>query len=236
MIRFFILIGLSILSLPLSAQVLLDAPDFKPEVGDTYVLHTIEYVDPGKSIIWDLSEVKIISSNAVEVIAPSESPFAADFADSELCYDLGNGEYMFYNLKDNAYENTGGIANGSLIRHTDPRRLLSFPLEIGDGSKDTYESTFTVEGIRFERTGTMDIRIMDEGTAIFPFGIMDDVIKIRVQEDIEDRYTVMGEESMIKSSVGFPERPEATPACVIAAASATSSAASTTLSRPSATS
>lgn len=178
----------------------MSAGDFNPVIGDRFVLHTIDYINPGKEVIWDLSEVTIRSSNAVDIINPADSPFGNHFTDSDLCYDLGNGEYLYYAKNSNAYSALGGFSQGEILRNVNPKDLIRFPFKEGMSFKDEYSSTFKLKGVEFRREAEIECRIMGEGTAIFPFGIMDDVIKVRVTENIEDHYKVLGEQPAVLRS------------------------------------
>ncbi len=161
-----------------------------------YVLHTIDYLDPGADgieVIWDMSNVEITSSNAIRVITPDESPYRSSFPNSNICYDFGGGNYLFSTKGEAFYSRDGGVANGVAIPQEDPQQTLRFPLSYGASYKDDFSSEFTIEKLQLNRAGSISAEVVAEGTLIMPYGVIEDVLKLRITEEFTDSYLILGD-------------------------------------------
>jgi len=181
--------------LGLSGQIWLDSDGFKPEVDQQFILHTFSpesnFLDTD-SELWDARSIVIKRSQAVRIIAPSESLYEKEFQESSLCYNLGGGNLLYAGCTEYGYYKYGGKAGETILAFSDPELYFPFPMEKGKQWSDDFQSLFKIGAIEFKRNGQIIGQAISTGTLIMPYGVMTGVIKVKITESLRDSYEVMG--------------------------------------------
>lgn len=178
-----------------STQLWVDSEGYIPTIGDQYILHTTSFpenLELNGTSIWNLSALQIKRSQSVNILDPALNPFGKEFEGSTLCYALGSGNYLFASLEEDGYFKYGGVAGEIGVIMSDPEKFLAFPLKLDRTWSDTFTSNFNASGIDFAREGKVSGKVLSEGTLIMPYGVIPDVLKVSISEDLVDRYDILG--------------------------------------------
>ncbi|MBK5721873.1 BACON domain-containing protein [Dysgonomonas sp. Marseille-P4677] len=173
--------------------------------GDKLIGRQIEHVDPGskgENIVWNFSNLKV--TNSAYTVEYSDPPFetgtneyilgrtrfklASTEPNSLVVRTEHNTMYSFH-TKDNqilAY----GHENPSVILEYNPRMIFGkFPTYYGDSYKYDYKSKGLYSGsVGIATKGYMEMEADAYGSVIFPTGKIDNVIRIRYTQLIQDDY------------------------------------------------
>ena len=170
--RTFLLLSLSALMLPLSAQITIateDAPEFG-EVFANAIDTTIGMVDIGtvsaEAQVWSFLDFDADETFTNTVVMPSETTAADLFEDATFAFEGSNGLYSFAKVTADALLAAGGSApgpNGAIYTAAfDPeQQLLALPSTYGTTFDDTFGYELAIDGSDF---GADSVRISGGGT------------------------------------------------------------------------
>ncbi|MDA0714181.1 MAG: hypothetical protein O2867_05290 [Bacteroidetes bacterium] len=202
-----ILFLFALLSLCGRTQVVITSSDLPTPEGSNYVLNS---VIPAPDValpfgtIWDFSGLVISKNQGVTVMTTEESPLREHFSESTLCYSLGGGNYLFAKKTEKSFLKYGGVAKTTELFMNDPEEYLRFPLKKGQEWMDSLQSTFSSQGIRFERSGRLKGKVIGEATLLMPYGSVQNVLRISLEETLSDAYEVMGA-AMVQTTTNLIE-------------------------------
>lgn len=170
------------------SQVVLQASDINPIIGESFDYNRTDWIDPGlggSNVTWDLSAMNTTLSSTLDIIAPSASFPAANAGHSEatggIYYQENNASGQFAHGVD---------ANGTLITFQNAMQIMAFPLNSSTLVNDTHSGTFTSGAYAFVRSGTTTIEVDGYGTLITPDGTFTDVIRVRLDQVYTDVYSM----------------------------------------------
>lgn len=177
----FSLVGLGAL-----AQPTFQTSDFYPSIGETFTVHTSDYVSPGPSgsnVTWDLSAMTNNSSTVVNVLAPDPSyPTTTHHIEyvgqSDIHAELTSTEYLV----------VVEVSSTSSIVYSNPHKMYQFPMTMGDNFSDNFVGIVTQGTASLNRTGTVDVEVDGYGTLITPAGTYTNVLRIHNVKAIDDEY------------------------------------------------
>jgi len=182
---------MSIMSISLTslAQPTIQASELNPVAGETFESKICDWVPEGNwgnNVTWDLSGLVETPTTNDLIISGANTGFAG--TNTTLADQAGNAYYQ-----DNS--STGQFVHGFLggtvlITYSDPMQIMSFPLDNAVYDSDTHAATFVSGGYPFTRTGTTLVFADSWGTLITPEGTFTDVIRVRLDQDYTDVYSL----------------------------------------------
>lgn len=171
-----------------------------PKLGAEYILHQTSYFPPdsrGDSCVWDYSELQILGSNSVRLMAASESPYKDEFSKAKLCYSYGNGDYLYASQTDSSYARHGGVIDGQVLALNDPAELLHFPLKLGERHHDQFSAKYKIGDIPFLRVGDISSEVIGAGILISEGDVLHQVKLVECKEYYTDVFELSGEATVI---------------------------------------
>jgi hypothetical protein len=176
----------------LHAQVV-TAANF-PVIGTEYTLNITPYVDPGaagEDQTWDFSGLTVSFSFPFEVKDPAQVPFGNLFPEANLAI-VQDVTADFYKVTANTFSAAGFANSISQVPYTDLKDELRVPLGFGDSYTDTYSWVYDDFGTLTYRSGTMTVTGDAAGDLIMPYGTVENVIRIKIEETNQDSLNVGG--------------------------------------------
>lgn len=178
------------MSFAINAQVTITGSDINPTVSDefTFVNGSFQSEGPsGGNQTWDFSSVT--GSNTF-----NNSYGSSSFPNANLVEYNDGGTEIHYNVNNSTREIHRMVAGGVTIDYSNPMTVFELPLSMGTSGNDNFESSF-FSGVQFERTGTTDWEVDGWGTLITPAGTFNDVIRVKMNQEILDDGGAMQVES-----------------------------------------
>ncbi|HHZ64971.1 MAG TPA: hypothetical protein EYN51_05655, partial [Flavobacteriales bacterium] len=138
----------SLLSISTFAQITVLSTDM-PVIGDTITRNvdtlTTETEGPGgANQVWDFTGAAAHEVNATRVILPSTTPYAADYASSNMAMTNDNVAFIYFDAQTSYFNTTGAagdlLNNGVIIKANFSPDLTvnQFPTDYGNNFIDTY--------------------------------------------------------------------------------------------------
>lgn len=166
------------------AQPTLTVSGNSPMPGVDFTVHYDTWQSEGNggaNQTWDYSGLTSDSTKTISYVDPMSTPSGASFPNAEVCQVDYSG-YIYYDYDNNNWDYIGAEAAGTVISSTDPATFLELPLTYGDSWSDTRASTMQFG----TRAGTISGNADGYGTLILPWGTINDVLRIHVEEDYTD--------------------------------------------------
>jgi len=170
-------------------------------VGNDFSYTMTNYVSPGTSgasQTWDFTNLSTSNTGLVQYLSPSSRPAASSFPGATVVLrDVQSQAEMFYKISSTAQQGLGVVAGGVVITYSDPIDYLHFPFTYNDSYTDNFDGNFVSQGIQFYRSGSVNVSADAYGTLILPYGTINDVIRVKVEETYSDEYTYLGSTDFI---------------------------------------
>ena len=168
----------------------LTSADVVPAVGTTLTQHYCQFIYPnggGVGTTEDYSGLITDSTETVNYVSPGSTPNGAQFPDADLAWADGNGNYTYYNVSSDVFEDIGWDLNGAVTIASDPEKWAVFPMGYGTTWTDTHALSFTSGGITPSRSGT----VFGQGdanntTLLMPYGQVTDVKRVFMYDSYTD--------------------------------------------------
>ena len=175
-------------STSLFAQVTLNN-NVIPQENELWGYHDVPYVNAGPSVMgskWDYSNLP------PGVLVPynwsnrSLAPRAGAFPDDALVLEVPGDPIAFYQAGDTAFYWLGTYSDNALVRFDPPLVLLDLPCSINSQWADTVVAAVTGAGRIEIRKTILKANVDGWGSLIMPYGVVDDVIRIRYDLKLTD--------------------------------------------------
>lgn len=166
----------SLAGLSVFAQPTIQASGFYPTIGESFDLHTSDYVAPGpngSNVTWDLSGLSPNTDQTVNVLTPNPS----------ISGTTHNIEYVgqsniYCNLSTNDYLIHAESTAQGLIEYSDYKKLYQFPMTMGTSFSDNFVSSIVIQGDVASMTGSVNAQVDGYGTLITPTGTFTNVLRV----------------------------------------------------------
>lgn len=198
----------SLLSISTFAQITV-LSTYMPVIGDTITRNvdtlTTETEGPGgANQVWDFTGAAAHEVNATRVILPSTTPYAADYASSNMAMTNDNISFVYFDAQSSNFITTGAagdlLNNGVIIKaiFNPDLTLNQFPTDYGNNFMDTYEFDVITDGsifspllseIRIKHTATVYDSTDSWGTVITDIGSYNTLRVKRVEHSIDSIWT-----------------------------------------------
>jgi hypothetical protein len=160
-----------------------------PVIGTQYTLHYDgEYVDPGNAgamQTWDLTGLSTDSIDVLELVAPSSTTNGDQFPDATVA-ELSSPVTTYYQVTPEGISFAGSDDGSSLIVNAPLPKYLAFPCTMGSSWSAPHAAEFTYDDNVVFRSGTVSGVVDGYGTAIMPWGTVQNVLRIHLQNVMQD--------------------------------------------------
>lgn len=181
-----ILVGLPFVATSQPFEVL----DISPVPGDHFIQHYAQYISPnsgGQNTTEDFSGLFSDSSAVVSYVASNTTPSASSFLLSDVASAPGDGNYTYYHVTADAFEDLGWDLNGNIAVAGDPEKWAVFPLGYGTTWTDDHAINFSAGGFNIARSGQVFGQCDANGTTlIMPYGTVTDVKRVYMHDTYTD--------------------------------------------------
>lgn len=164
--------------------------DISPVPGDHFIQHYAQYIAPnggGQNTTEDFSGLVSDSSAMAPYVASNSTPAASSFLLSDVAWDNGGGNYTYYHVTADAFEDLGWDLNGNIAVASDPEKWAVFPLGYGTTWTDDHAITFSAGGFNVARSGQVFGQCDANGTTlIMPYGTVTDVKRVYMHDTYTD--------------------------------------------------
>lgn len=188
--------------LALSAQITIDDSDIPPfgailSFGEDTLVDGLSPGPAGAGQSWDFSALQTHITFQNSVLAPEETPYAADFSDATFALLGTDGFYTYTQATEDAFVVLGGSAplpgGGSAVaRFEMPEQLLTVPATFGSAFSNEFRvdvaldgSAFGVDSVRLVRAGSKSAEVDAWGSLSVPSGTYE-TLRQRVESSMVD--------------------------------------------------
>jgi hypothetical protein len=169
----------------------LDDGNTSPLIGWSFTYEQGAFLEQGPGgadQVWDLSTLGTTATLPVGYVSTASTGFAASFPDANVALSNGNGNFEFLRTSPTGLERMGlrYNAQNSTIAYDDPELMLTYPCSFSTTWTDDLSSNFSSSGQPTVRTGSITGVADGFGTVVMPYGTIDNVLRVRLEEDIND--------------------------------------------------
>lgn len=183
------LIAASAFAMNAHAQPTLTFASNAPVVGTQYTLHYDgEYVSPGNAgamQTWDLTGLATDSIDVLEMVAPSSTTNGDQFPNATVA-ELSSPVTTYYQVTPEGISFAGSDDGTSLIVNAPMPKYVAFPCTMGSTWSTPHAAEFTYDDNEVFRSGTVSGHADGYGTVIMPWGTVDNVLRIHLQNVMQD--------------------------------------------------
>lgn len=133
----------------------------------------------GVNQTWDLSSISLQPVGSLDFSNAALTPYAntypsANWVWAQTVTGMGT-DYMYLTIDINVLEVVATGVPSDVNDYINPKRILSFPMDLGQSQTDSYEDS--------DGPGTVTWTYSGHGTAITPVGVFGNVAKVASTED-----------------------------------------------------
>ncbi|MEO8067102.1 MAG: T9SS type A sorting domain-containing protein [Flavobacteriales bacterium] len=171
------------------AQITLQNPEHVASPGQSFAVNAGPFVTPGPggaNQVWDFSSMGATGTGTMSFVDPASTPSGADFTASTVALFDGDQTYAYFQATGSEYLVTGNDDGNISFPLTDPSKFWPFPCAYQDTWTDILGGSIVVQGQTVTRAGSVSGIADGYGTLVLPFGTVDDVLRVVVDEDYQD--------------------------------------------------
>jgi hypothetical protein len=193
-------------SMGVNAQVILTKSSW-PSVGKVKTANFYEPVSEGSSgnnVTWDFSDIvkRNIPVSQSEYVNSSSTPFASEFANSNQAWG-SQGSFQYYLVDNNGVSIVGqGVSSQgatSVAKYDNYQKIISFPFSYQSSLDDNFSGTLVNtsggQSAPYVRKGNTKTMADGQGTIILPGGKSYPALRIKAEQQIEDKFEFLSEEA-----------------------------------------
>lgn len=160
-----------------------------PVIGTQYTLHYDgEYVSPGNAgamQTWDLTGLSTDSIDVLEMVAPSSTTNGDQFPGATMA-ELSSPVTTYYQVTPEGIHFAGSDDGTSIIVNAPMPRYVAFPCTMGSMWITPHAAEFSYDEYEVLRSGTVSGHADGYGTVIMPWGTVENVLRIHLQNVMQD--------------------------------------------------
>lgn len=163
------------------AQAILNFENTVPELSSDCTYHQFSGFSPGESGInatWDMSTFMPSESVVINYLPLASTPLSEVFGEATFASEI-LGNYEYFKADENVYSKIGAFTQNLLVDYNDPQDILRFPFTYEDEFSDSFEGSYSYQGLDITIKGTIDAHADAYGTLILPYGQVEDVIRVK---------------------------------------------------------
>lgn len=154
----------------------------------------------GANQTWDFSGIQSTGSGTSEVVSVASTPYGSSYPTANVCIKTGN--LYAYSLFTATENNTLGAYNGQAnIVYSNPEKTLVFPFAYQQTLSDSWQASFTANGMNVTRYGQTTTKYDGYGTLITPAGTFTNAIRLKVEQHYYD--LIPGLDTVFYDQVGY---------------------------------
>ncbi|MCC6841252.1 MAG: T9SS type A sorting domain-containing protein [Flavobacteriales bacterium] len=187
-IRYTATIPMFLIGICTTAQTL-DQGNNGPVVGDEFIQHQSDYMDPGPAgagQTWNFAALQTDETLTTTGVMPTAAPNGAAFTGATVAFDAGGGAYLFLKNSVTGLENVGAYALSISLVYQDPEQIMKYPCALNTTWTDSWSSNFTSGGFPVARSGTSTGLADGSGTLITPYGTISNVLRVKLHQVYTD--------------------------------------------------
>jgi hypothetical protein len=189
--KVYTLIAIGALSLSSTAQVVIQASELNPVIGETFTVKAADWIPEGNwgtNVTWDHSAMQETGT----IITIDNAAGSGSFPSTNITQHTtvpGQTTDAYYEMNATGQYIHGVAAGPTIITYQDPAKVMAFVLDNAVYETDNFSATFTSGGFAFVRAGTSLVFADAHGTLITPEGTFTDVIRVRNDMNYTDTYS-----------------------------------------------
>jgi len=176
------------------AQFTLENPEHVPVPGLMFTVNLGPYVAPGAggaNQVWDFSSMAATGVDTLFFVDPASTPSGADFTSSTVALFDGDQDYSYFQATATEFLLNGNDDGNYAFPMSDPSKYWPFPCNFNDTWSDVLGGSVIVQAQTVTRAGTVTGIADGYGTLLLPFGPVDDVLRVVVDEDYQDAVSII---------------------------------------------
>lgn len=139
----------------------------------------------GTNQTWNFASLQSTGQSVSVVVDVASTPYAASYPTANLCVKTGN--LYAYSLNTATEISTLGAYNGQAnIPYSNPEKNFKFPFSYQEVLTDSWQASFTTQGVPVTRYGQTKVTYDGYGTLTTPAGTFTDVARFKVEQDYYD--------------------------------------------------
>ncbi len=176
------------------AQFTLANPEHVPGPGLSFSVNLGPFVAPGSggaNQVWDFSSMVATGIDTLYFVDPASTPSGADFASSTVALFDGDQDYSYFQATATEFLLNGNDDGSYAFPMSDPSKYWPFPCNFNDTWSDVLGGSVIVQAQTVTRAGTVTGIADGYGTLLLPFGPVDDVLRVVVDENYQDAVSII---------------------------------------------
>lgn len=133
----------------------------------------------GANQTWDLSTITVQPVGVLDFVTSTNTPYAANYPSANWVWAQAPtgiaADYVYLDITSSGIEVVADNVPSETNNYTDPKRVLQFPMGLGQSFTDSYTDMDGSASVTWSYTG--------HGTAITPLGTFADIAKVVSMED-----------------------------------------------------
>jgi Secretion system C-terminal sorting domain len=181
-------------SAAVQAQISLENPEHVPVPGLTFSVNLGPFVTPGAggaNQVWDFSSMVATGVDTLYFVDPASTPSGADFTSSTVALFDGDQDYSYFQATATEFLLNGNDDGNYAFPMSDPSKYWPYPCNFNDTWSDGLGGSVIVQAQTVTRAGTVSGIADGYGTLLLPFGPVDDVLRVVVDEDYQDAVSII---------------------------------------------
>ena len=176
-------------TLSTTAQITLETPEHVPLPGLQYAVSIGPFATPGAggaNQTWDFSAMGATGIDTLYFVDPATTPNGADFVGATVALFDGDQSYGYYQATGTEFLFVGNDDGNISFPMSDPSKFRPFPCAYQDTWTDLLGGIVVIQGQNITRAGSVSGIADGHGTLLLPFGAVNDVLRVVVDEDYQD--------------------------------------------------
>lgn len=170
------------------SQPVLTSANTNFAIGDGFQYSAANYTSPGNqgaNVTWDFSTLAQTNTYSSSIITPSAGTGSANFPNADVCIETAGSTWGYIEQGTQAKSIVGAYA-AYAIPYSNPEDLIRYPMAYQSTFTDSLLANFTAATYAYERKGIVTVTADGYGTLILPWGTLNGVLRVEMQEDYSD--------------------------------------------------
>ncbi|MCB9168996.1 MAG: T9SS type A sorting domain-containing protein [Flavobacteriales bacterium] len=181
----------------LLAQPTANAGMVTGQPGDSFVVHSTQYVNPGPSganVTFDLSSMISQGTVTQTYSTPGATPYGSSYPTATVAVEGSDnpGSFGYFHETGSLYELIGTRSSYYDLTCSNGMGLFDFPFTYNSTYTDVLSCTGNSSGYPFNRNGSTTTTGDAYGDLILPYGTIMNVLRLHIQQDYLDYLSGLG--------------------------------------------
>ena len=182
---------------PVMAQPILKGTNINPSVGEVFsrthfLAAPVTQGPAGPGVYWNFAGLTLESDETLTWVEPDDTPDGIYFPHATLAFETSDGSYYYYSASSGVFSYQGTSNGAKYISYNNPERLINYPLSYNTVFQDSFSAAWLSGGVIHWRKGEVTVTGDAYGSLELHYGVLENVLRIRIEENFEDRYNSGG--------------------------------------------